>query len=57
VRTTQPLWPWPMNQRIKDALVQSGRQPVDVTGTVEKMLGRIPQECREPESSGASGTP
>jgi hypothetical protein len=57
VRTTRPLWPWPMNQRIKDALVQSGRQPVDVTATVEKMLGKIPQECREPESPGASGTP
>ena len=25
--TNDPLWPWPMNQRIKDALVQSGRAP------------------------------
>jgi chondroitinase B-like protein len=44
--TTEPLWPWPMNQRIKDALVQSGRVPVDVTQTMESMLGPIPQACK-----------
>jgi hypothetical protein len=44
--TTQGLWPWPMNQRIKDALVQSGRTPVDVTQTMEGMFGPIPQACK-----------
>ena len=32
--TDQPLWPWPMNQRIIDGLAQSGRPPVDVTATL-----------------------
>jgi hypothetical protein len=43
--TNQPLWPWPINQRIKDALVQSGRAPVDITQTMEELLGPIPQAC------------
>jgi hypothetical protein len=47
-RTSQPLWPWPMNQRILEATRASGRAPVDVTATVEKMLGRIPDACRSP---------
>jgi hypothetical protein len=46
VLTTKPLWPWPMNQRIIDATVQSGRAAVDVTATVEKMLGAIPTVCK-----------
>jgi chondroitinase B-like protein len=44
--TNTPLWPWPMNQRIKDALVQSGRAPVDITQTMEELLGPIPQACK-----------
>ena len=44
--TNEPLWPWPMNQRIKDAMVQSGRAPVDVTQTIEQMFGPIPEECK-----------
>jgi hypothetical protein len=43
--TSQPLWPWPMNQRIKDALVQSGRAPVDITATVQSFFGTIPTAC------------
>jgi hypothetical protein len=43
--TSTPLWPWPMNQRIKDALVQSGRTSVDVTQTIEGIFGPIPQAC------------
>jgi len=43
--TNQPLWPWPMNQRIEDAMVASGRAPLDVTQTIENMFGPIPQEC------------
>ena len=43
--TNQPLWPWPMNQRIKDALVQSGRASVDITAAVQGMFGTIPAAC------------
>lgn len=52
--TSQPLWPWPMNQRIIDATVKSGRAAVDVTKTIESMLGTIPAGCR---SSGGSTPP
>jgi hypothetical protein len=38
--TDQPLWPWPMNQRIIDALIQSGRAPVDVTATLTNTFFR-----------------
>ena len=41
VLTDVPLWPWPMNQRIIDAMIQSGREPVDVTATIEKIFGPI----------------
>jgi hypothetical protein len=44
--TDTPLWPWPMNQRTKDALSQSGRTPVDITQTMEDMFGPIPQACK-----------
>ena len=43
--TNDPLWPWPMNQRIKDALVQSGRALVDITATMEQLFGPIPSQC------------
>jgi hypothetical protein len=46
VLTSEPLWPWPMNQRIIDAMKQAGREPVDVTATIEKLFGPIPSECR-----------
>lgn len=46
VLTNKPLWPWPMNQRIIEATVSSGRAAVDVTATVEKMLGPIPAACK-----------
>jgi hypothetical protein len=45
-QTSQPLWPWPMNQRILDAMSQSGQAPVDVTETIETMFGAIPTQCR-----------
>jgi hypothetical protein len=44
--TTDPLWPWPMNQRIKEAMVESGRNTVDLTATVEGMFGTIPSSCK-----------
>jgi hypothetical protein len=46
VLTNIPLWPWPMNQRIADALRTAGRTPVDVTAIMEQKFGRIPSECR-----------
>jgi hypothetical protein len=45
--TTTPLWPWPMNDRIKTGLLQSGRAPVDVTATVEAIFGAVPARCRQ----------
>ena len=62
VQTTQPLWPWPMNDRIKDATAAAGsysgpcpgcvggrkiRTAIDVTGDIEGLLGPIPQICRQ----------
>jgi hypothetical protein len=45
-RTSNPLWPWPMNHRILDATRRSGRAPVDVTKTIENMFGAIPLTCK-----------
>jgi hypothetical protein len=55
--TTQPLWPWPMNQRIKDALVASGRSAVDVTATIESMFGPIPAACKSTKSASVATKP
>lgn len=44
-RTDTPLWPWPMNQRIKDARQASGYPSVDVTQTVQALLGSFPESC------------
>jgi hypothetical protein len=44
--TSEPLWPWPMNQRIIDATLQSGRAAVDVTASIDEMLGAIPSMCK-----------
>jgi hypothetical protein len=46
VLTSQPLWPWPMNERIIDAMKTAGKTPVDVTRTMEQIFGPIPRECR-----------
>lgn len=61
VRTNVPLWPWPMNERIKQATAMAGvydgpclncsggrapRIAIDVTADVELLLGRIPDQCR-----------
>lgn len=39
VLTTTPLWPWPMNQRIIDAMTQGGYTPIDVTSDIYTMCG------------------
>jgi hypothetical protein len=49
--TDQPLWPWPMNQRIIDAMKTAGKAPVDVTKTMEEIFGPIPSECRSSSST------
>lgn len=41
VLTDQPLWPWPMNQRIAGAIRSAGCALVDVTATAEGLLGSI----------------
>lgn len=46
VLTSIPLWPWPMNQRIIDAMTDAGETPVDVTATIESMFGTIPSICK-----------
>jgi hypothetical protein len=46
ILTSEPLWPWPMNQRIIDAMKASGRAVVDVTKTIEELFGPIPSQCR-----------
>jgi hypothetical protein len=51
VLTETPLWPWPMNERIKEARIASGRPAVDVTAQVEAMLGPIPAACRADSGS------
>ena len=59
----QPLWPWPMNERIKQATALAGkysgpcptcsggfnvtRTATDVTADVESLLGSIPAQCRQ----------
>jgi hypothetical protein len=50
VLTNEPLWPWPMDQRIYDAMVQAGRTPFYVTQTIEAIFGPIPSECRSAAS-------
>jgi hypothetical protein len=55
--TAQPLWPWPMDQRIKDAMALSGHSSVTrgfanddgtVTSAIEQMFGPIPASCKAP---------
>jgi hypothetical protein len=61
VQTTQPLWPWPMNERIKQATATAGaysgpcpgcsggraaRTATDVIANVESLLGPIPAQCK-----------
>ncbi len=57
VLTGEPLWPWPMNQRIKNAMMASGRSPVDVTQTVTRIFGPIPQRCLRSNSNSSVGAP
>jgi hypothetical protein len=59
--TTTPLWPWPMNERIKAATEAAGsytgpcpgcvggraaRTRTDVSADIEQLLGTIPKHCK-----------
>jgi hypothetical protein len=55
VLTKEPLWPWPMNDRIEEAMTQAGREPVDVTKAIEQLFGPIPAPCRAAPGASASG--
>jgi hypothetical protein len=52
--TSQPLWPWPMNQRIINAMKSAGKTPVDVTKTMEQIFGPIPTACRSGSNTSVS---
>jgi hypothetical protein len=55
--TSTPLWPWPMNQRIIDAMRTAGKAAVDVTRTMEEIFGPIPSECRTSVVANTTSTP
>jgi hypothetical protein len=51
--TSEPLWPWPMDYRIKNALAREGLDSLEgsggtVTSEIEYLLGPIPAACRKP---------
>ncbi len=52
-RTDEPLWPWPMNERIARATERARGEATDVEAEVEALLGSIPPHCR----SDGGGTP
>jgi Bacterial Ig domain/Chondroitinase B len=45
--TTEPLWPFDMNTRLMNFMRDNGDTPVDVTATLEGLLGPIPAQCRK----------
>lgn len=53
--TNEPLWPWPMAQRIKEARQASGYSPIDVTQEVEAIMGPIPASCKSGDVPPPSG--
>ena len=55
VLTSTPLWPWPMDQRIYDALDDAGYTPFYVTDKMEDLFGTIPLDCRNDIPSSVSG--
>ena len=49
--TNEPLWPWPMDQRIIDAMKLAGYDdPVDVTETIFGLAGGATPELYRPEA-------
>lgn len=56
VLTSDALWPWPMNQRIIDAMSAAGITSIDVTATMEGLFGTIPAVCRSDAPAVAAST-
>ena len=46
VLTDTPLWPWPMNERIRRATSYARGTATDVQADIEALLGEIPAICR-----------
>jgi hypothetical protein len=46
VLTSTPLWPWPMNQRIMEAMTSAGVAVTNVMATLEGIFGTVPSACR-----------
>jgi hypothetical protein len=57
VLTSEALWPWAMNERIKEARLASGRPLVDVTALMEAAFGVIPKSCSAGGTSGGETPP
>lgn len=45
IKTDEPLWPWPMQERIKAATERSLFDTADVRAEIEAVFGAIPEEC------------
>jgi len=45
IKTDEPLWPWPMQERIKAATERSLFDTADVRAEIEAVFGPIPEEC------------
>jgi hypothetical protein len=44
--TSEPLWPWPMQERIRAATERSNWPTADVMGEISEIFGPPPDECR-----------
>ena len=47
VLTSEPLWPWPMQDRIAAATERSLWDTADVNAEIEAVFGPIPGECKK----------
>ncbi len=45
ILTNEPLWPWPMEERIYYATQNTTGEPVNVTQTMINLFGQIPSNC------------
>ncbi|MBK8173034.1 MAG: hypothetical protein IPK60_22250 [Sandaracinaceae bacterium] len=52
--TGENLWPWPMNQRILEAMAAAGRTPVDVTRTAFGLCGGTMPAAYVPSDAGSA---
>ena len=51
ILTKVPLWPWPMNERIRLATSYARGRATDVDAEIREMFGPIPSECRAGDES------